>query len=150
MDIRGYPDSPFNVEARIPAIKAPINAAAAGGREKRSMSSSLMVLETAPISPAAAASRTGLLNIMENPKTPQKPANKRSRIICHSARFRGRNGIGFSPSSMARIQAVIVATVIMIREYISRSIPERISSLARSIPLVINGKPGIMNSMEQI
>lgn len=35
MDIRGYPDSPFNVEARIPAIKAPINAAAAGGKGEK-------------------------------------------------------------------------------------------------------------------
>ena len=100
--------------------------------------------------PEAMASGTGLLNIMENPKTPQKLASKRNKIHCHKARFNGRNEIGLSPSNIASIQAVIVETVTIINEYINRSEPERISSLARSIPLVIKGKPGIINSIEQM
>lgn len=51
---------------------------------------------------------------------------------------------------MQAAMQVIVATVIMSSAYISRSIPERISSFAKSIPLVINGNPGMINSMEQI
>ena len=150
IEILGYPATPFKVEARIPAIKAPIKAAAAGGNAERSINSKRIVFDTAPMIPAAVASRIGLLNIIENPNTPKKLANRRRTIHCHNARFKGRNEIGLSPSSIARIQAVIVATVIMSREYMSLSIPERISSLARSIPLVINGKPGMINSMEQM
>ena len=52
--------------------------------------------------------------------------------------------------TIAKIHAVMVATVIMISEYIRRSIPERISNFAKSIPLVINGNPGIINNIEQI
>ena len=150
IEILGYPATPFRVEARSPARNAPINAAAAGGILTRSINSKRKVLESAPIKPAAVARRLGLLNMIENPKTPQKLARRRNRIHCHNARSIGRNGSGFKPSSMARIQAVMVATVMMIREYISRSVPERISSFAKSIPLVINGNPGIINSMEQI
>ena len=57
---------------------------------------------------------------------------------------------GCSFNRSAIIQANIVATNIIIIEYVNRSRPERKSSLARSIPLVINGKPGIINNMEHI
>ena len=43
------------------------NAAAAGGNEARSTSSRRVVFAIAPIKPAVAASRKGLLNITENP-----------------------------------------------------------------------------------
>ena len=116
MAILGYPANPFNVEASSPAKQAPRNAAAAGGNEHRSINSRRSVLETAPISPAAAARRIGLLNIMENPKTPQNPANKRNRMRCQIARLSGKNARGFNPSIIARIHAVMVATVMMSRE----------------------------------
>ena len=127
-----------------------MKAAAAGGSAYRSINSNRSVFETAPIIPAAAARRNGLLNMAENPNTPQKPVAMRKKIRCHNARCKGKNAIGFSPSSMASIHAVMVATVMMISEYMSRSVPERISSFARSIPLVINGNPGMINSIEQI
>lgn len=150
IEIRGYPATPFNVDARIPAINAPIKAAVAGGREQRSMSSKRVVLDIAPMIAAATASLMGLLNIIENPNTPQKLVSNRNKIHCHKARCSGKNGIGFKPSNIARIHAVIVETVIMIKEYINLSEPERISSLARSMPLVIKGNPGMINNMEQI
>ena len=84
--------------------------------------------------------------MMEKPKTPQKLAIRRRRIHCHTVNVSGWNGSGVKPSNIARIQAVIVATVVIINEYVMRSIPERISSLARSIPLVMNGNPGIMKA----
>ena len=37
IDILGYPATPLSVEARIPAINAPIKAAAAGGKVKSSI-----------------------------------------------------------------------------------------------------------------
>ena len=40
-----------------------------------------------------------------------------------------------------------VATTITVIAYTARSIPERRSSLARSRPLVMSGKPGITNSI---
>lgn len=150
IEILGYPATPFRVEARIPAMNAPINAAAAGGKARRSISSNRTVFDIAPIIPAAAARGTGLLNIIEKPYTPQKLNRSRRKIHCHNDSFKGRNEIGFKPNDIASIQAVMVATVMIIIEYISRSVPERMSNLARSIPLVINGKPGITNSIEQI
>lgn len=149
-EILGNPEKPLMAEAARPEQNAPRNAAAAGAMAQRSTSSRRSVLEKAPISPAVAARRTGLLNIMEKPKTPQKLATRRKRICCHRARFCGRNAVGCSLSSTARIQAVIVATVMIMSAYIRRSRPDRISSLARSIPQVMNGKPGMMKSMEQI
>lgn len=73
-DILGNPATFLIIEARIPATSAPINAAAAGGIFARSTISRRRVLATAPIHPAVAASFLGLLNITENPKTPQKLA----------------------------------------------------------------------------
>ena len=81
-DIPGYPTLFFSRDTRSPAVSAPINAAAAGGILVRSTSSSLRVLATAPIPAAATARRTGLLNIMENPNTPQKLARIRNKIHC--------------------------------------------------------------------
>lgn len=86
MDILGYPDLPFNKDARIPARKAPKNAQTAGGREKISMNSKRIVFEIAPMIPADMASGIGLLNIMENPNTPKKLLNRRRKIHCHNAR----------------------------------------------------------------
>ena len=150
IDILGYPATPFTVVAKMPATKAPAKAATAGGKDARSISSNRNVLDTAPITPAAAASLIGLLKRMENPNTPPMLASRRNMIHCHSANLSGRNGIGFNPRTIAKIHAVMVATVIIISEYIRRSIPERISNFAKSIPLVINGNPGIINNIEQI
>lgn len=72
IDILGYPATPFTVEAKMPATKAPAKAATAGGKDARSISSNRNVLDTAPITPAAAASLIGLLKRMENPNTPAK------------------------------------------------------------------------------
>ena len=85
-EILGYPTLFLIRDARIPAVNAPMNAAAAGGIADRSTSSSLSVFATAPIIAAVAASLTGLLNITEKPNTPQKlamclrPESKNSRI----------------------------------------------------------------------
>ena len=73
-EILGYPTLFLIRDARIPAVNAPMNAAAAGGIADRSTSSSLSVFATAPIIAAVAASLTGLLNITEKPNTPQKLA----------------------------------------------------------------------------
>ena len=67
-EILGYPAWFLINDARIPAKSAPTKAAAAGGNEARSTSSSRRVLATAPISAAVAASFHGLLNIIENPE----------------------------------------------------------------------------------
>ena len=48
------------------------------------------------------------------------------------------------------IHANIVATSTMMIEYVSLSSPDLRSSFERSMPLVMNGKPGMMNSIEQI
>lgn len=55
IDILGYPATPFTVVAKMPATKAPAKAATAGGKDARSISSNRNVLDTAPITPAAAA-----------------------------------------------------------------------------------------------
>ena len=39
IDILGYPATPFTVEAKMPATKAPAKAATAGGKDARSISS---------------------------------------------------------------------------------------------------------------
>ena len=70
-------------DASSPADKAPMNAAAAGGIPVKSISSSRNVLATSPIYAAMAAMGMVLLNIIENPNTPQKLAmirRHRSRI----------------------------------------------------------------------
>ena len=66
--------------ARIPAVSAPTKAAPAGGMAVISTISSRRVFAMAPIPAAVAASRTGLLNIIENPNTPQKLVIRRSKI----------------------------------------------------------------------
>lgn len=80
IDILGYPATPFTVVAKMPATKAPAKAATAGGKDARSISSNRNVLDTAPITPAAAASLIGLLKRMENPNTPPKLASRRNMI----------------------------------------------------------------------
>ena len=150
MEILGYPTILFNADARTPAATAPANAATGAGTEVISSISSRSVLDTAPIIPAATASFHGLLNITENPNTPPKLAQIRNTIHCQSPRLIVVNDSGFNPSTIARTQAVIVATDIIITEYIIRSIPDRKSSFARSIPLVIKGNPGMIKSMAQI
>ena len=150
MDILGYPTLFFKADARIPAQNAPINAAAAGGIHAKSTSSRRSVFDIAPITAADAASTTGLLNIIENPKTPQKLIiNLRKRCNPTDILSTGKS-IGLRFSSNAIIHAVIVATIIITSAYTSLSIPDLISSFAKSIPLVINGNPGIIKSMEQI
>ena len=133
--------SPSGSAAIIRIADANQDAAAAGGIFARSTSSSLRVLATAPISAAATARRTGLLNIMENPNTPQKLARIRNKIHCSVDNDSFIKSTGFRCRIRAMIHADIVATRMTIKAYIRRSIPERISSLARSIPLVMNGNP---------
>ena len=69
--------------------------AAAGGNEARSTSSRRVVFAIAPIKPAVAASRKGLLNITENPNTPKKLAINRKIRYWNLLRSRGRKSIGF-------------------------------------------------------
>ena len=90
-------------EARIPAVKAPIKAAAAGGAFTRSTSSNRSVFAIAPILAAATASGIGLLNMMENPNTPQKLA--RNRKIIQPAKGR----VGYP-----RISVTVPSIVIMV------------------------------------
>lgn len=61
-------------EASSPAVRAPANAAAAAGMPARSTSSRRRVLAMAPMAAAVAAMCIELLNMMENPNTPQKLA----------------------------------------------------------------------------
>ena len=77
-EIRGYPWLFLMREASSPAVKAPINAAAAAGIPVKSTSSSRSVLASAQMKEAVYAIETELLNIMEKPKTPQKLAIIRS------------------------------------------------------------------------
>ena len=149
-EILGYPTRFLIIVARSPAVNAPTNAAAAGGNAVRSTSSNRNVLAIAPIPAATAARRVGLLNIIENPNTPQKLASRRKTIHSACVRSSFRKSTGCNPKINAMIHADIVATKTMISAYMSRSIPERISNFARSIPLVIKGKPGIINSIAQI
>ena len=79
----------------------------------RSTISRRRVLATAPIHPAVAASFLGLLNITENPKTPQKLAASRKRICTGTCKFNVRKSTGCNFKISAIIQAVIVATVII-------------------------------------
>ena len=81
MEILGYPTFVLMREARSPAVSAPKKAAAAGGKPARSTSSRRKVLDSAPMNAAAAARRTGLLNMTEKPNTPQKLARSRNRIL---------------------------------------------------------------------
>ena len=116
----------------------------------KSISSKRSVFATAPIRAAVAAIGIELLNIIEKPNTPQKlviilNTNSKILLICIVVK-----SCGCSFNRSAIIQANIVATNIIIIEYVNRSRPERKSSLARSMPLVINGKPGIINNMEHI
>ena len=64
----------FINEASSPAVTAPINAAAAAGIAVKSTSSRRSVLAIAPITAVVAAIGIELLNIIENPNTPQKLA----------------------------------------------------------------------------
>ena len=149
-EILGYPRRFIRKEARSPAASEPTKAATAAGNSVKSTSSSLSVFATAPITAAEAAIETGLLNMMENPKTPQKLASSRRANRRPAGSDSATNSSGFRFRASARIQAVTVATTMIISAYTSRSIPERMSSFARSMPLVIKGNPGMINSMEQI
>ena len=113
----------------------------------KSISSKRSVFATAPIQAAVVAIGIELLNIIEKPNTPQKLViilNTNSKILLMCIVVKS---CGCSFNRSAIIQANIVATNIIIIEYVNRSRPERKSSLARSIPLVINGKPGIIKYM---
>ena len=69
--------------------------AAAGGNDARSTSSRRVVFAIAPMIPAVAASRNGLLNITEKPKTPKKLAISRNIKYSDLLKFNGRKSIGF-------------------------------------------------------
>lgn len=149
-DIRGYPLFFLIMDARRPAVSAPAKAAAGAGIDVRSTSSSLRVLAMAPISAAVAAMGVELLNMIENPNTPKKLAISLRIRYSMGSRFRSVKSSGRRLSSSAMIHANIVATRTMIIAYESLSRPDRRSSFARSIPLVINGNPGMIKSMEQM
>ena len=137
-------------------MAAPINAAAAAGMPVKSTSSRRRVLAIQPIRAAIAAIGTELLNIIENPNTPQKLAINRRTSRETSLRFNifpicnVVNSSGCKCSNKAIIHANTVATSTIIIEYVSLSIPDRRSSFARSMPLVMKGNPGIMKSMEHM
>ena len=114
IEILGYPSRFFRRDAIMPATIEPRKAATAGGTAAISTSSRRNVLATAPISAAAAAIETGLLNMMEKPKTPQKPAINRRRKSNNGAISKGRKSVGTKSRSIAMIQAVSVATSTMI------------------------------------
>ena len=69
---------------------------------------------------------------------------------CILPRCKVVNSSGCKCNNNAIIHANTVATSTIIIEYINRSRPDRKSSLARSIPLVIKGNPGIINSIEHM
>lgn len=149
-DIRGYPLYFLINDASSPAVAAPINAAAAAGIPVKSTSSRRNVLAMQPIRAVIAAMGIELLNIIENPNTPQKLAislNIRCSILL---RCKVVNSSGCRCNNKAIIHANTVATSTIIIEYVSRSRPDLKSSLARSIPLVIKGNPGIINNIEQM
>ena len=107
----------------------------------KSTSSRRSVLAIQPIRAAIAAIGTELLNMIENPNTPQKLAislNIRCNIfpICNVV-----NSSGCKCSNKAIIHANTVATSTIIIEYVSLSIPDRRSSFARSMPLVMKEIP---------
>lgn len=149
-DIRGYPLYCFIKEARSPAVAAPIKAAAAAGIHVKSISSRRRVLAIQPIIAVIAAMETELLNIIENPNTPQKLAISLNIRCCILLRCKVVNSSGCKCNNNAIIHANTVATSTIIIEYVNRSRPDRKSSLARSIPLVIKGNPGIINSIEHM
>ena len=148
--ILGYPLFFLITDAKSPAVRAPINAAAAAGMAVKSTSSRRSVLARQPIRAAVPAILSELLNINENPKTPQKLAIMRSTSRSTAFIWIGVKSLGVRLSISAIIHAKTVATRTIMLEYVSLSIPERRSSFARSIPLVINGKPGIINNIEHI
>ena len=76
----GYPTW-FDEGGQKSGCQCSEKAAAAGGKPARSTSSRRKVLDSAPMKAAAAASRTGLLNMTEKPNTPQKLARSRNRIL---------------------------------------------------------------------
>ena len=112
-EILGYPAWFLINDARIPAKSAPTKAAAAGGNEARSTSSSRRVLATAPISAAVAASFHGLLNIIENPNTPQKLKTRRSMICMGTDMESAGKSTGCRCKSSAISHAVMVATTMI-------------------------------------
>ena len=94
-EILGYPTLLLISDARIPAVSAPTKAAPAGGMAVISTISSRRVFAMAPIPAAVAASRTGLLNIIENPNTPQKLVIRRSKIQAPTGKDIFRKSTGY-------------------------------------------------------
>ena len=68
------------IEANIPATKAPIKAATAGGTFDQSTKLKRKVFAIAPEIPATVAIGILELNIIEKPKTPQKLATNLKRV----------------------------------------------------------------------
>ena len=99
--------------ARIPAVNAPIKAAAAGGTLTRSTSSNRSVLAIAPIKAADTAREIGLLNIIKKPNTPQKLARSLKRIQPDSGNDIFIKSTGCKCRINAMIHADIVATRII-------------------------------------
>ncbi|MFR4172137.1 MAG: hypothetical protein ACLT20_11600 [Lachnospiraceae bacterium] len=74
------------------------------------------MLARAPIAAAVAAMGTGLLNIMENPNTPQKLVSSRRISKAVVLRWMAIKSTGCSFRISAMIQANMVATRTMITE----------------------------------
>lgn len=104
-DIRGYPLYCFIKEARSPAVAAPIKAAAAAGIHVKSISSRRRVLAIQPIRAVIAAMETELLNIIENPNTPQKLAISLNIRCCILPRCKVVNSSGCKCNNNAIIHA---------------------------------------------
>ena len=138
------------MDASKPAVSAPMKAASADGIWVKSMSSSRNVLAAAPISAAVAAIGMALLNMIEKPKTPQKLVMIRRNICKRGSMFMAAKSTGFNFSSKAMIHANIVTTKHN-NDRVGQTFQTGTKiSLARSMPLVIKGKPGMINNMEQI
>ena len=148
--ILGQPIFFLIADAMSPAERAPINAAAPAGSSARSISSSRRVFAIMPIMPAVTAILRVLLNMRENPYTPQKLVISLNAINSGSSISSAAKSPGSNLNTDAAAQPVTVAMNIISRAYVTRSSPERISSFDRSIPPVISGNPGMTNSIEHM
>ena len=101
-------------DASSPAASAPVNAATAAGIPVKSTRDNRRVLATAPIIAAVEAMGIELLNIIENPRTPQKLAHRRKISLDAVPRCTAIKSSGCNFRIIAVIQAPMVATSMMI------------------------------------
>ena len=112
--ILGKPILRLIIDASIPATKAPIKAATAGGTFDQLTKLKRKVLATAPERPATVAIEILELNIIEKPKTPQKLAINLKRVKTSGAKFNFSKFCGCKFKIKAITQPTAVATTIII------------------------------------